>query len=171
MGRQTSWSVLPSACRALGLFRGEDELSRRLWEESSGETRWYANQLACLRKTWPTDDQVIAEWKDWLARLEKPCVYAGQWKSAQGKFLRFAKQLQAEKANAEKQVKVPGPKGFVSIAITSLQRGHSTKVYRRPVSSSTCHSLALNKIMAVDRAAALRESFLAVGDGLFCHTQ
>jgi len=85
---------------------GEDELSRRLWEESRGETRWYANQLACLRKSWPTDDEIVSEWEDWLARLEKPCVYAGQWKSAQGKFLRFAKQLQAEKANAEKQAKV-----------------------------------------------------------------
>ncbi len=75
---------------------GGDPLAKKLWNASRGETRWYPNQLACLRKAWPADEQIEQEWKAYLEQLERPCVYRGQWKSAQGKFLRKAKESQAE---------------------------------------------------------------------------
>lgn len=70
-----------------------DPLARELWQVSAGNTRWYTNQLVCLRSTNWDDQKIVAEWKSHLAQLEKPCYFKGQWKSAQGKFLRKLKQL------------------------------------------------------------------------------
>jgi hypothetical protein len=70
-----------------------EPLAKELWKSSKGNTRWYLNQLACLRNTGWNDDRIVEEWEDHLAQLEKPCVYRGQWKSAQGTFLKKLKQL------------------------------------------------------------------------------
>src|SRR5262249_19835079 len=70
-----------------------DSFAKELWQFSAGNTRWYKNQLACLRNTGWDDAKIVQEWKNHLAQLEKPCLFKGQWKSAQGKFLRKLKQL------------------------------------------------------------------------------
>src|SRR5438046_910648 len=73
-----------------------DSLARRLWTVSNGNTRWYPGQLVCLRKAGRSDDEVVQQWAAHISRLEKPCVYRGQWKSEQGRFLRWVKQLQPQ---------------------------------------------------------------------------
>jgi hypothetical protein len=71
---------------------GEDSLARTLWSASNGNTRWYSNQLAGLRKTGWNDEQILQAWKEHILQLERPPVYRGQWKAAQGKFLRESKE-------------------------------------------------------------------------------
>jgi hypothetical protein len=70
-----------------------DPLGRLLWKASNGNTRWFPNMLTCLRSGFPgmTDEQIAAEWRQFLSTLERPCVFKGQWQSARGKFLAFAR--------------------------------------------------------------------------------
>jgi hypothetical protein len=44
-----------------------DPLARRLYAASDGKTKWYRNMLAGLRKTGLSDDQILEEWRSFLA--------------------------------------------------------------------------------------------------------